>query len=146
MGTETPLKHKRIKAISPKPKPPKIEKVRQVEWKKPEWKWYQKIGRKARRGNETVWQGIRGVYKYAITKLILAIVSFFVNPKLSFFFMISWLKQRLAEPSTYRGIVGMVAALGITLNPELIKEVIALSVAVLSFVEFLRKEKDKVEE
>ena len=60
--------------------------------------------------------------------------------------MISWLKQRLAEPSTYRGIVGMVAALGITLNPELIKEVIALSVAVLSFIEFIKKEKDKVEE
>lgn len=146
MGTKTPLKHKRIKPISPKAKPPKIEKVPEVEWDKPEWKWYQKIGRKARRGNEQVWKEIRGVYKYAITKLILAIVSFFVNPKLSFFFMISWLKQRLAEPSTYRGIVGMVAALGISLNPELIKEVIALSVAVLSFVEFIRKEKDKVEE
>ena len=55
--------------------------------------------------------------------------------------MISWLKQRLSEPSTYRGIIGMIAALGITINPELIKEVIALSVAVLSFVEFIRKEK-----
>ena len=146
MGTETPLKHKRIKPISPKPKPPKIEKVPEVEWKKPEWKWYQRLGRKARRGNEQVWKEIRGVYKYAITKLILAFVSLFVNPKLTWFFMISWLKQRLAEPSTYRGIVGMVAALGISLNPELIKEVIALSVAVLSFVEFIRKEKDKVEE
>ena len=93
-----------------------------------------------------MWQSIRGVYKYAITKLILAFVSLFVNPKLTWFFMISWLKQRLAEPSTYRGIVGMVAALGISLNPELIKEVIALSVAVLSFVEFIRKEKEKTEE
>ena len=88
-----------------------------------------------------MWERIRGVYKYAITKLFLAIVSFFINPKLSFFFMISWLKQRLSEPSTYRGIIGMIAALGITINPELIKEVIALSVAVLSFVEFIRKEK-----
>ena len=139
---------KKIKPIGFKRevKAPEIKKVDAPEWKKPTWKWYQKIGRKARQGNETMWQSIRGVYKYAITKLILAFVSLFVNPKLTWFFMISWLKQRLAEPSTYRGIVGMVAALGISLNPELIKEVIALSVAVLSFVEFIRKEKEKTEE
>jgi hypothetical protein len=144
---KTPLKHKRIAPeLLTKPKPPKIEKVQEVEWKKPEWKWYEKLGRKFKRGNEKAWQGVRGVYKYAITKLILAIVSFFVNPKLSFFFMISWLKQRLAEPSTVRGIIGMVATLGITISPELIKEITTLAVAILSFVEFVRKEKEKVEE
>jgi len=60
--------------------------------------------------------------------------------------MISWLKQRLAEPSTVRGIIGMVATLGITISPELIKEITTLAVAILSFVEFVRKEKEKVEE
>lgn len=139
------MKHKKIKTIgfNRKVKAPEVKKVVGPVWEKPKWKWYKKLFKKARRGNETAWKSIRSVYRYAITKLILAFVSLFVNPKLSFFFMVSWLKQRLAEPSTYRGIVGMLTALGITLNPELIKEVVALSVAVLSFIEFIKKEKEK---
>lgn len=141
--------HKPIKPIGFKRevKEPEIRKVDNPGWNRPTWRWYEirQYRGKYQKVNESMWERIRSVYKYAITKLFLAIVSFFVNPKLSFFFMISWLKQRLAEPSTYRGIIGFATALGITLNPEMIKEVIALSVAVLSFVEFVRKEKDKTE-
>lgn len=132
----------------------KIRKVKVPEPIDPVvWTPREKVGRlfqsgrrRAVKASDQAWDAVKVVYAQSISKLILAVVSWFVNPKLSFFFMIEWLKQRLAEPSTYRGIVGLMAALGLTLNPELIQEIITLTVAILGFIEFVRKENEKKED
>ena len=125
----------------------KVPEVDPVVWTRREKvsNWFGKVRRRAGKANRRAWDKARGLYAHSISKVILAVVSWFVNPKLTWFFMIEWLKQRLNEPSTYRGIVALMTALGVTLNPAWVQEIIALAVAVLGFIEFARKEAEKKE-
>ena len=54
--------------------------------------------------------------------------------------MLSYLKERLSEKSTYQGIIGLTTAIGVSINPELLETGIAVAVALISFIEIMRKE------
>lgn len=69
------------------------------------------------------------------------VVFLVITPKQTLFNMITWLRERLAEPSTYRSLVGFSTVLGLSVNPELIQQITVLAVSVLSFIEFVRKER-----
>jgi len=58
-------------------------------------------------------------------------------------FMLLWLKERLTEKSTYQGIIGLLGAVGMTVNPEMIESIIALAVSLISVIEITRKENGK---
>jgi len=57
--------------------------------------------------------------------------------------MLLWLKERLTEKSTYQGIIGLLGAVGMTVNPEMIESVVALAVSLISVIEITRKENGK---
>jgi hypothetical protein len=54
---------------------------------------------------------------------------------------ISWFKERLQEPSTYRGIAMILSATGVGIAPELIYQIGATLAAVIGAIEVARKEK-----
>lgn len=58
-------------------------------------------------------------------------------------FMLLWLKERLTEKSTYQGIIGLLGAVGATVNPEMVESIIALAVSLISVIEITRKENGK---
>ena len=51
--------------------------------------------------------------------------------------------SRLKEPSTWRGIAGIAALLGIAISPEMQNAIVAVAVGVVSIIEIFRKEKNK---
>jgi len=57
--------------------------------------------------------------------------------------MLLWLKERLTEKSTYQGIIGLLGAVGVTVNPEMIESVVTLAVSLISVIEITRKENGK---
>ena len=52
----------------------------------------------------------------------------------------NWLLDRLKEESSWRGIVLLVTALGVKLDPERGEAIIALGLAVVGLINVLRKE------
>lgn len=57
--------------------------------------------------------------------------------------MLENILKRLKEPSTWRGLVGILALLGIAVTPELQDAIVASAIGVISIIEILRKEKVK---
>jgi len=55
--------------------------------------------------------------------------------------MLLWLKERLTEKSTYQGLIGLMGAVGVTVNPDMIESIIGLAVSLISVIEIMRKEK-----
>lgn len=55
--------------------------------------------------------------------------------------MLNWIKERLEEPSSYQGIVGLLAAVGYTLNPEMIDLIATTAVGLISLIQLGKKEK-----
>ena len=53
----------------------------------------------------------------------------------------SWILARLMEPSTWRGIIAVLSAAGITISPQLTSTYIPLGMAGLGLVEMLKTEK-----
>lgn len=49
--------------------------------------------------------------------------------------------DRLNEPSTWRGIIGLLSALGVVLSPEQADKIIAAGIALMGLVNVFRKEK-----
>ena len=54
---------------------------------------------------------------------------------------LSWLLDRLKEPTTYLGITDLLSAAGYALDPELIKQISAAGVGVSGLILFVLKEK-----
>lgn len=52
-----------------------------------------------------------------------------------------WLLERLKEPSTYRGLVLLGGAAGLTISPEMWNAIVALLVAAMGVYEVVRKER-----
>lgn len=48
--------------------------------------------------------------------------------------------EYLKQPSTWRGIIGLATALGVTISPALSSAIIAAGVALVSLIEIFRKE------
>lgn len=55
--------------------------------------------------------------------------------------MLTWIKERLQEPSSYQGIVGLLAAVGYTLNPEALELIASTAVGLISLIQLGKKEK-----
>lgn len=69
---------------------------------------------------------------------IFLLTIFFITKILDL--MLLWLKERLTEKSTYQGIIGLLGAVGATVNPEMVESIIALAVSLISVIEITRKE------
>ena len=52
----------------------------------------------------------------------------------------AWLKERSTEPSTARAVVGFGAVAGLSINPNLITEILIMGASILSLIEFIRVE------
>lgn len=70
---------------------------------------------------------------------ILVLILFTTNKILEL--MLLWLKERLTEKSTYQGLIGLLGAIGVTVNPDMIESIIGLAVSLISVIEITRKEK-----
>lgn len=55
--------------------------------------------------------------------------------------MLTWIKERLQEPSSYQGIVGLLAAVGYSLNPEALELIASTAVGLISLIQLGKKEK-----
>ena len=53
-----------------------------------------------------------------------------------------YLIDRLSEPSTWRGAVSLVTALGVKLRPDLMEAIISAGLALMGAINVIRKEKD----
>lgn len=51
-----------------------------------------------------------------------------------------WVLDRLAEPSTWRGIVAVLTAAGITLDPNQSAKIVAVGLSMIGTINILRKE------
>lgn len=51
-----------------------------------------------------------------------------------------WVLDRLSEPSTWRGLVGLLTGAGVVLSPELSGQIIAVGLAVIGLINVIRKE------
>jgi len=90
-----------------------------------------------RRPLRTFWKRNKKTILYSFETVVFLIIS----PKQTIVNMISWLRERLSEPSTYRSVVGFTSVLGLSVNPEMIEQITVLAVSILSFIEFVRKER-----
>jgi hypothetical protein len=52
----------------------------------------------------------------------------------------NYILDRLKEPSTWRGILAMVTAVGVKLHPELQEAIISAGLALIGMVNIFRKE------
>ncbi len=52
----------------------------------------------------------------------------------------NFLIGRLKEPSTWRGIIAVVTAFGIALNPEQVAAIVTAGVSLIGMIEVFRKE------
>ena len=53
-----------------------------------------------------------------------------------------YILDRLSEPSTWRGIISMLTALGVKLRPDLAEAIISGGLSAMGLINILRKEKD----
>jgi hypothetical protein len=52
----------------------------------------------------------------------------------------NYILDRLKEPSTWRGILAMITAVGVKLHPELQEAIISAGLALIGIVNIFRKE------
>jgi hypothetical protein len=52
----------------------------------------------------------------------------------------NYILDRLKEPSTWRGILAMITAVGVKLHPELQEAIISVGLALIGMVNIFRKE------
>lgn len=51
-----------------------------------------------------------------------------------------WFVDRMTEPSTWRGLVGLLTSAGIIVSPELATQIVAAGLAVMGLINVIRKE------
>lgn len=49
--------------------------------------------------------------------------------------------KKLSEPSTIRGLIGLIGAAGIVIEPELMEQIVALAMALIGIINVVRKER-----
>jgi hypothetical protein len=54
---------------------------------------------------------------------------------------LDWVLARLSETSTWRGIILVITAAGVTIRPELANQIVALGLAVVGLINIVRKER-----
>ena len=85
------------------------------------------------------------IRKKKVLKLfpIISILDFIIkntSPK-PIIIMWTWIKERLAEPSTYQGAAALAGAVGVALSPEMFEAIVALVTSVVGLVQIAKKEK-----
>jgi uncharacterized membrane protein len=55
--------------------------------------------------------------------------------------MLNWIKARLSEASTWRGIVALLTAVGVTMTPEQAEAIIAAGLALIGVLGVFTKDK-----
>lgn len=55
-------------------------------------------------------------------------------------FMLQWIKDRLPEKSTQEGLVALLAAIGVTVNPQLLEAIATAAVAIIAVIQIVHKE------
>jgi len=53
---------------------------------------------------------------------------------------LDWMLARLAEPSTWRGLTAVLAAVGVAVRPDLWQEITTAGIAIAGAIEIIRKE------
>ena len=79
--------------------------------------------------------------KPAVFPVSLLFVSLLVNPKKTVSAMITWLQERLGEPSTYKGLTALAGAVGYQVDPDGFTVIVALVLAVIGVIDFFQDEK-----
>jgi hypothetical protein len=54
-----------------------------------------------------------------------------------------WILTRLAEPSTWRGVILLATSFGITVSPDMINAIVAIGLALVGLINVIRKEKPR---
>jgi hypothetical protein len=52
----------------------------------------------------------------------------------------TWGKNRLAEPSTYRGLAGLLTVFGLVLTPLHFEAILSLGISAISLINILKKD------
>lgn len=68
------------------------------------------------------------------------LLSCVLQPKQTVLTMLDWLKDRLSEPSTYRGLVAMAGAAGYTIDPDGFAAIVAIVLAIVGVVDFVKSD------
>jgi len=55
--------------------------------------------------------------------------------------MFAYIIDRLKEASTWRGIIGLLTAAGVTISPEMIEQIVAAGLAVMGIIGMVFKDK-----
>ena len=55
--------------------------------------------------------------------------------------MLAYIIDRLKEASTWRGIIGLLTAAGVTISPEMIDKIVAAGLAIMGVIGMLFKDK-----
>lgn len=55
--------------------------------------------------------------------------------------MVAYIIDRLKEASTWRGIIGLITAAGVTISPEQIDKIVAAGLAIMGVIGMLFKDK-----
>jgi len=55
--------------------------------------------------------------------------------------MLAYIIDRLKEASTWRGIIGLLTAAGVTISPEMIEQIVAAGLAVMGIIGMVFKDK-----
>lgn len=58
--------------------------------------------------------------------------------------MLDWLKDRVGEPSTYKGLTALAGAVGYQVDPEGFAVIVALVLAIIGAIDFFQDEKKLV--
>lgn len=53
-----------------------------------------------------------------------------------------YILERLSEPSTWRGLISVLTALGVKLRPDLAEAIISAGLGAMGVINVVRKEKD----
>ena len=67
-----------------------------------------------------------------------------INMKLNTEAIIGFIKERSVEPSTWRGLVNILTAAGIVIEPSFVEPIIALGLGLSGLIGALTKDKVKV--
>jgi hypothetical protein len=59
--------------------------------------------------------------------------------------VLSWVEDRLSEPTTWRGLIGLAAAAGVTISPHNAAVILAAGMGIAGFVGVVTKDPKNVE-
>ncbi len=59
--------------------------------------------------------------------------------------VLSWVEDRLSEPTTWRGLIGLAAAAGVTISPHNAAVILAAGMGIAGFVGVVTKEPKNLE-